>query len=125
MWIQLIPLIYPTQPHHLNTIHTFLLPTKNSNKKHFKNETTYRDRIPKKQPNKVGTRPQYPYGLSSLYLLPFFQLHTHTHTSIPGMPHQPYPQPIKCGNYSTSQCNTHHSLTLQLILHMQQYTLLD
>ena len=43
-------------------------------KKHFKNERTYRDGIPKKQPNKVGMVPQYPYGLSSLYLLPFLQL---------------------------------------------------
>ena len=32
--------------------------------------------MPKKQPNKVhvGMTPQYSYGLSSLYLLPFFQL---------------------------------------------------
>ena len=44
------------------------------------NERTYRDGIPKKQPNKVGMTPQYPYGLSSLYRLPFFQPHTHTHT---------------------------------------------
>ena len=57
--------------------------------------------------------PQYPYGLSSLYLCHFSNLthihthtHTHTHTPIPGMPHQPYPQPIECGNCSTSQCNT-------------------
>ena len=42
--------------------------------KHKKNERTYRDGIPKKQPNKVGMIPQYPYGLSSLYLLPFLQL---------------------------------------------------
>ena len=50
-------------------------------KKNLQNERTYRDGIPKKQPNKVGMVPQYPYGLSSLYLLPFFQpQHTHTHT---------------------------------------------
>ena len=98
--------------------------TETSNKKNI--ERTYRDGIPKKQPNKIGMIPQYPSGLSSLYLLPFFQphTHTHTHTPIPGMPHQPYPQPIiECGNCSTSQCNTHHPLTLQLLLHMQQYTL--
>ena len=29
--------------------------------------------MPKKQPNKVGMTLQYSYGLSSLYLLPFFQ----------------------------------------------------
>ena len=52
-------------------------------KKHFKNERTYRDGMPKKQPNKVGMTPQYSYGLSSLYLLPFFQPHTHTHTHAP------------------------------------------
>ena len=46
--------------------------------------------------------PQYPYGLSSLYLLPFSNLnththaHTHAHRPIPAMPHQPYPQPIEC-----------------------------
>ena len=40
----------------------------------LKNERTYMDGIPKKQPNKVGMVPQYPYGLSSLYLLPFLQL---------------------------------------------------
>ena len=46
-----------------------------SNKKNIlQNERTYRDGIPKKQPNKVGMVPQYPYGLSSLYLLPFLQL---------------------------------------------------
>ena len=33
-----------------------------------------RDGIPKKQPNEVGMIPQYPYGLSSIYLLPFLQL---------------------------------------------------
>ena len=87
MWIQLITLIYPTQPDHLNTLHTFLLPTKKttetSNKKNIKkNERTYRDGIPKKQPNKVGMVPQYPYGLSSLYLLPFFKpQHTRTQTN--------------------------------------------
>ena len=43
-------------------------------KKHLKNERTYRDGMPKKQPNKVGMTPQYSYGLSSLYLLAFFQL---------------------------------------------------
>ena len=46
----------------------------------LKNESTYRDGMPKKQPNKVGMTPQYSYGLSSLYLLPFFQPHTYTHT---------------------------------------------
>ena len=46
-----------------------------SNKKNIKkNERTYRDGIPKKQSNKVGMVPQYPYRLSSLYLLPFLQL---------------------------------------------------
>ena len=30
--------------------------------------------MPKKRPNKVGMTPQYSYGLSSLYLLAFFQL---------------------------------------------------
>ena len=61
--------------------HSYLSPppppktTETSNKKIFlKNERTYRDGIPKKQPNKVGMIPQYPYGLSSLYLLPFLQL---------------------------------------------------
>ena len=39
-----------------------------------KNERTHRDGIPKKQPNKGGMIPQYPYGLLSLYLLPFLQL---------------------------------------------------
>ena len=66
--------------------HSYLSPphkkkTETSNKKTFKkNERTYRDGIPKKQPNKVGMVPQYPYGLSSLYLLPFSNLNTHTHT---------------------------------------------
>ena len=109
--------------------HSYLSPETSNKKNIFKNERTYRDGIPKKQPNKVGMIPQYPYGLSSLYLLLFFQPHTHTHTyththtPIPSMPHQPYPQPIECGNCNTSQCSTHHPLTLQLILHMQQYTL--
>ena len=45
-----------------------------SNKKNIlQNERTYRDGIPKKQPNKVGMVPQYPYGLSSLYRLTFSQ----------------------------------------------------
>ena len=38
-----------------------------SQKKHFKNEMTYRDGIPKKHPNKVGMTPQYFYGFPSLY----------------------------------------------------------
>ena len=33
------------------------------------NERTYRDGM---QPNKVGMTQQYSYGLSSLYLLPFY-----------------------------------------------------
>ena len=79
--------------------HSYVSPPKKQQKQVTKkHERTYRDGIPQKQPNKVGVIPQYPYGLSSLYLLPFFQPHTHTHTHIhtpiPGMPHQPYPQPI-------------------------------
>ena len=55
----------------------------------------------KKQPNKVGMVPQYPYGLSSLYLSNLntrTHTHTHAHRPIPAMPHQPYmyPQPIEC-----------------------------
>ena len=45
-----------------------------------KNEEPCRDRIPKKQPNKVETTPQYFYELSSLRLLPFFQPHIHYKT---------------------------------------------
>ena len=101
MWIH-AHLPHTTRP---SKHHSYLSPphkktTETNNKKTFKkNERTYRDGIPKKQPNKVGMVPQYPYGLSSLYLLPFFQpqhTHTHTHRPIPAMPHQPYPQPIEC-----------------------------
>ena len=38
--------------------------------------------MPKKQPNKVGMTPQYSYGLSSPYLLPFFQLAVYMHVSV-------------------------------------------
>ena len=74
--------------------------------------------MPKKQPNKAGMTPQYSYGLSSLYLLPFFQ--PHTHIPIPGTPHQP----IQCGNCRTSQFNATHmtTLTLQLILHSNTHS---
>ena len=34
---------------------------------------SYRDGIPKKQPNKVGIIPQYFYGFPSLYLLTLIQ----------------------------------------------------
>ena len=62
--------------------HSYLSPphkktTETSNKKTLKEHN--RDGIPRKQPNKVGMVPQYPYGLSSLYLH-FSNLNTHTHT---------------------------------------------
>ena len=49
-------------------------PRKNKlHKSIYKNKEPCRDRIPKKQPNKVEMTPQYFYGLPSLHLLPFFQ----------------------------------------------------
>ena len=49
-------------------------PRKNKlHKSIYKNEEPCRDRIPKKQPNKVEMTPQYFYGLPSLHLLPIFQ----------------------------------------------------
>ena len=71
MWIQLIP--HTTTP---SKHHSYLSPHKKQQKQvaKIKNLRTYRDGIPKKQPNKVGMIPQYPYGLSSLYLLPYFAI---------------------------------------------------
>ena len=65
---------------------------------------------------------QYPYGLSSLYLLPFFQpQHTHTHTRTQTNPCHATPA-ISTANRMCMAIAAHHPLALQLILHMQQYT---
>ena len=62
--------------------HSYLSPPPPPQKqqKQVTKKRTYRDGIPKKQPNKVGMIPQYPYGLSSLYIFPTSHTHTHTHT---------------------------------------------
>ena len=84
-------------------------------KKHFKK--AYRDGIPKKQPNKVGTNNTTVPLWTPPYIFRHFS--NHMRTTIPYMPHQPYPQPIN----DCSSLNVQHTRPHTITYHTQQHTI--